>query len=309
MNRRFWFFLLIVLPLAGSGQIEMLQTDEGILFTEQGKEVIYYQTEPKSLDGRYSRCHYFHPVWGLNGQIISEDFPADHLHHRGVFWAWHQVWINGERIGDPWEIRDFEQEVTEVEFLARRNGNALLKSEVEWKSPLWKKGETPYLKENSEVVIYPRTGNFRRIDFTISLLALEEGLSIGGSEDEKGYSGFSVRMVLPADVAFSGPSGKVTPQNTAVESPGYVNVSSQGEAGNQPFGVVILDHPKNPGYPQPWILRRQKSMQNIVFPGNKTVPVSTVTPLVLRYTLLIHNGRLTPKQIGSIQKKMAAQKF
>ena len=28
--------------------------------------------------------------------------PADHRHQRGLFWAWHQVWIGEERIGDPW---------------------------------------------------------------------------------------------------------------------------------------------------------------------------------------------------------------
>jgi hypothetical protein len=108
--------------------------------------------------------------------------------------------------------------------------------------------------------------NYRRIDFEISLLALEEGLSIGGSEDEKGYSGFSVRMVLPDDVTFTGPDGKVKPENTAVQSPGYVNISGSMGKNGKKAGIVMVDHPSNPGYPQPWILRAKNSMQNAAFP-------------------------------------------
>jgi hypothetical protein len=56
-----------------------------------------------------------------------------------------------------------------------------------------------------------------------------------------------------------------------------------GKNGKQ-AGIVIADHPDNPGYPQPWILRAKNSMQNAAFPGSGTVPVLTTEPLVLKYT-------------------------
>lgn len=170
---------------------------------------------------------------------------------------------------------------------------------MDWKSSQWNiAGEkVPYIKEKAVISIHPKSGNTRRIDFEIRLLALEENLSIGGSQDVKGYSGFSVRMILPEDVTFLGPNGQVEPQNEAVQSPGFINVSGSLLTGNKNGGIVILDNPENPGYPQSWILRNKKSMQNAAFPGNKTIPVSTQKPLILKYSLLVYSGRMDDKSI------------
>jgi hypothetical protein len=288
-----------------NAQVTMQKEQGGLLFLEKGEKVLFYRTEPKTYDGNYERCNYIHPLWGVDGVVLTEDFPVDHLHHRGIFWAWHQVWIDGRRIGDPWEIKNFDQEVTDIEFWAQKDGSGLLKTKVDWLSDQWKKNgkKVPYLTENTTVTIHPKTSSYRRIDFEISLLALEKGLSIGGSEDEKGYSGFSVRMVLPDDVIFTGPDGIVQPENTAVQSSGYINVSgSLGKEGKN-AGIVIIDNPSNPGYPQPWILRSKNSMQNAAFPGNGTVPVLTSVPLVLKYSLLVYSGKMNNRKIKKAMEK------
>jgi hypothetical protein len=51
----------------------------------------------------------------VNGNILTEDFPKDHLHHRGVFWAWHQVLIGDKKMGDAWECRDFIWDVQQFD--------------------------------------------------------------------------------------------------------------------------------------------------------------------------------------------------
>ncbi len=297
-------FLLMVLVINGFAQVKMQKQNGGFLFTESGKNVLFYQKEPKSLDGKFERCNYIHPLWGVDGTILTEDFPEDHLHHRGVFWAWHQIWIDGKRIGDGWEIKDFEQDVTDVEYTAKEGGIAVLKTEVEWKSELWNKmgKKVPYLRENSTITIHPKSKNYRIIDFEISLLALEENLSIGGSEDVKGYSGFSVRMKLPEDVEFIGKNGVIETQNEAVQSVGYINISGSVGDNNSKGGIVIIDNPQNPGYPQSWILRKSKSMQNAAFPGNTTVPISTQKPLILKYSLIVYSGSLSKKVIQKVLK-------
>lgn len=296
--------LVSVIALSSCSKIEMQKTDGGILFTENNENVLFYQIEPKNKDGKYERCNYIHPLWGVDGTVITEDFPADHLHHRGVFWTWHQLWIGDQKIGDPWALIDFEQDVTKVDFATGKNGAGVLKTEVEWKSDKWKKQskKVPYLKENTTIIIHPKKDNYRKIDFEISLLALEENLKIGGSENEKGYSGFSVRMVLPEDVIFTGPAGEVTPETNAVKSKGYINISGSLLDGNKNGGVVIVDNPENPGYPQSWILRKQKSMQNPVFPGRHAVHVSTINPLVLKYSILVYSGELSDDKIQEIIK-------
>ncbi len=297
-------FLFMISGITCLAQVKMQKHEGGFLFTEGGKNVLFYQKDPKALDGKFERCNYIHPLWGVDGEILTEDFPDDHLHHRGVFWAWHQIWIGDKRIGDGWEIKNFEQEVTDVEYIAKEDGVAVLKTEVNWKSDLWEKeGEkVPYLNEKAIISIHPKTGNYRIIDFEISLLALAENLSIGGSEDVKGYSGFSVRMKLPEDVKFSGRNGVIEPQNEAVQSVGYVNISGSVGRNNHKGGIVIIDNSKNPGYPQSWILRKSKSMQNVVFPGNTSVGISTQNPLFLKYSLIIYSGSFSEKMIRKIAK-------
>jgi hypothetical protein len=296
---KYTVFFLLMLSLSGFAQVEMHPGNEGILFTENGRQVMYYQITPKSLNGTYARSNYFHPVWGPGGQVITEDFPEDHLHHRGIFWAWHQVVVDGQNAGDLWELKGISQEVSEVEFIALPGGSGLFKSEIFWSSESGVSLGIPgaFLKENIAVTIHPRKRDFRRIDFEISLTALRYAVRLGGSEDEKGYSGFSVRLKLADEVEFSGPGGTVEPRVTQVESPGWVNINCMPGSGNQPYGLVILDHRSNPGYPQPWILRRQKSMQNAAFPGRELTEIPQDKPLVLKYSLLVHDGKLRDRAI------------
>ncbi|MEN8117326.1 MAG: DUF6807 family protein [Bacteroidota bacterium] len=304
MRKILVFSILFVWGTASNAQLSMQSRDDGILITESGENVLFFQSETKSIDGQYERCNYIHPLWSVDGTVLTEDFPSDHLHHRGIFWAWHQVWIGDKRIGDPWEIKDFEQNVTELEFMSLKDGTAKFNTKVEWLSDKWKKSgkKVPYLKENTTIQIHQQAANYRRIDFEIELLALTDNLSIGGSEDVKGYGGFSVRMKLPDDVSFSGPAGMVFPENTAVQSNGFINISGSLLEDNTKGGIVIVDHPENPGYPQSWILRERNSMQNAVYPGNIAIPVSKTEPLVLRYSLLIYSGKMSSKRVRKILK-------
>ena len=295
------FFALFSNSLAW-GQLTMKKQDEGIKIVDGSSNVLFYQMHPLNKDGAYARCNYIHPLWGLNGKVLTEDFPADHLHHRGIFWAWHQVWIGDERIGDPWELKDFDQEITEIEFMKDPDKTVWLKSEVLWSSDKWKKNGNPkpYIQENVAIHVHKSTPKYRRIDFEIRLIALEENLRIGGSEDEKGYGGFSVRMILPDDVQFSGKNGRIKPLETAVESQGFVNISGSLGKGNAKAGIVLVDNKENPGYPQDLILREKNSMQNIAWPGAEPVALSTTEPLVLKYSLIVYSGKMNAKRISKL---------
>lgn len=284
-----WISVPIFLP----GQITRVTQEDGILVLDNQDSVLFYQISPKNHEGKYERNHYIHPLWNVNGFVMTEDFPADHLHQRGIFWAWHQIEVNGQRTGDGWSLEHFIQEVLATGWEVNDDGSAALTSQVIWKSDLHiRNGNmTPYLLESSKIVVHPLQGQHRQIDFVIQLEALHSPVGIGGSEDEKGYSGFSVRMKLPGDVQFTGSDGKeIQPLVTAVSSPGYVNVS--GTFDEFPGGILIADHPANPGYPHPWILRSQKSMQNAAYPGRDVVTILPGEPLELRYSVVTYSGSL-----------------
>ncbi|MBN1821447.1 MAG: PmoA family protein [Prolixibacteraceae bacterium] len=290
---------LSLFALFGFSQVTMERTDQGVLIKEGNNNVLFYQTEPKSRNGEFSRNNYIHPLWGIDGKVLTEDFPEDHLHQRGIFWAWHQILINSERIGDGWEIRNYKQDVNEIEFLVNKYGQGILKTEVVWKSDVWRKSN-PYLKEKNKITVFPKQGNIRRIDFELSLQALVVGLSLGGSEDEKGYGGFSARFILPGGVQFSGQNGKIQPETNAVEAGQFVNISGAMANNGKNGGIVIISNPENPGFPNSWILREKESMQNAKWPGREPVEISTSEPTVFKYSLLLYKGKIKNKKIERV---------
>jgi hypothetical protein len=299
-NKKSLLLLFFVLVWVGAfAQLSMKKTDEGILITDGDKDVLLYHTANNNSGGKCERCNYIHPLYGIDGSVLTEDAPSDHPHQRGIFWAWRQVFVDGRQVADQWELQNFEQEIIEFEFMKQRSGNVILKTEVDWLSDHWKINgeEIPFIKEYGRMEIWPANGKVRRIDFEIHLRALEDGVKLGGSDDDKGYGGFSLRMKLPDDVSFSGPKGKVIPMDTEVVSPGYINISGSVSNRGKSGGIVILDHPDNPGYPQSWILRDKNSMQNAVWPGREPVDISVAEPLVLKYTLLVYSGKMNDKKI------------
>jgi hypothetical protein len=293
-----------------TGPLLAVENSEGVLIREGDSDVLFYQRATRSLDGKRPRANYVHPLYDLDGVVLSEDFPADHLHHRGVFWAWHQVLVGDRPVGDPWSCEDFIWDVQRVAVQREDDSSIAVQAQVVWKSPRWTDAEgapQPLVEETTTIRVHKSAGDWRAIDFQISLLALERDVRLGGSDDEKGYGGFSVRVRLPEGVRFLGEKGEVEPETTSVEAGPWLDVSAHYGA-REHGGVAILCHPSSPGFPQRWILRRARSMQNPVYPGRETVPLSTDAPLVLRYRLVVHRGEAQSERVRAWFHEYAQEK-
>ena len=296
MNRVVVFGSAIVLTSAfvsqslGASPLQYKKNDDGIWFYEHHDPVFFYQIAHKSRNGNYRRANYIHPLYGMTGDVITEDFPADHLHHRGIFWAWHQVRVDGKNIGDNWTCREFNWNVTHSKVM--RCGQAMdLLTHVTWSSSALLDDQNdpqPIIQETTRIRIHRKCKSYRVIDFKIGLTAIQENVTMGGSENDKGYGGFSARVRIPPDVQFIGNKGRIEPQRTAVDAGPWVNMVGEFETGNGE-GFAIISHPNNPGYPEPWILRTRGSMQNAKYPGQHAIRVGRGEEAwTLRYRLVIH---------------------
>ena len=249
-----------------------LEKDEGFLFVEDGKEVLFYQRKPKSRDGQFERANYIHPLYGLDGEILTEDFPADHLHHRGIFWAWHQISVGEKKVGDPWMAKDFSWDVREAKASRVDSSSSALKLVVLWKSPLWVDGagsQKPLVRETTTIRVHRASEGKRKIDFEINLLALENDLRIGGSEDDKGYGGFSPRIRLPEDIRIVGRNGAVEAQILSVDAGPWLDFSGSFQAGKV-SGVAILTHPSVPGFPAALDTEKKQEHAESGLPGPRS---------------------------------------
>ncbi len=284
--------------------IDISETVQGFSIKEGQEQVMFYQRQHKSMDGKYTRANYIHPLYGLDGEILTEDFPADHPHHRGIFWAWHQVWLGDKKLGDNWAAQDFFWDVYDAEIMTIDSQSRALKLYVHWKSPLLTDAngkQQPFVKETTTIRVHRVEGDIRKIDFKIELLALKDNMRLGGSEDVKGYGGFTTRIPLPDGLAFTGTNGSVEPTNLSVEAGPWLDLSGNLGSQGKTSGLAILCHSSSPGYPQRWILRRKGSAQNPVYPGRHPVMLSHERPLVLRYRLIIHRGNVNDVNLDKLQ--------
>lgn len=281
-----------------------VESPHGVELLEGGKPIFFYQREPKFLDKRYVCNNYLHPLYSLEGNVLTDEFPADHLYHRGIFWGWHQMYINNKSIGNGWIMEDISFQVTRLKTNVGKK-TATLDLDVDWKSSAWQNGK-PYVNENTSIIVH-RTKDVRIIDFEIKLKALTPGVSLGGADDEKGYGGLCLRIKTPEDLTFTSTNGQVTPQNLQITAGPWMDFSGTFKPSSGKEGIILLCHPSTPKYPQNWILRQTRSMQNIVYPGRERVEIPADKPIVLRYRLIIHKG--TDKDIDIAKLKAEYDKF
>jgi hypothetical protein len=307
MNMKRYFYLLalwtILLTSCNAtnpgAAFSFEKNDQGVELLENGQPVFFYQKMPKSLTGEYICNNYLHPLYNLKGEVISEEFPADHLYHRGIFWAWHQIYINGTSVGNGWIMKDIEQDVVDVKTSTDKH-SAKLEVNVQWKSPNFENSKA-FVAEHTTITVHPIQNDVRKIDFAIALKALTKGVELGGADDEKGYGGLCTRIKLPEDIIFTSENRNITPQTLQVKAGPWMDFSGSLINQNEINGLAILCHPETPNYPAPWILRAKTSMQNVVFPGRYRIELPTDKPLVLYYRLIIHNGSASAINLDDLQ--------
>jgi hypothetical protein len=294
-------FLLLVVQGAFGQQLSVKQTVEGVDVSDGGTKVLFYQKATKSLDGQYQRAGYVHPLYSLDGEILTEDFPKGHPHHHGVFLAWHQIIHKGENIANSWTSENMSWDVKQLK--TRNKGeNVVLVADVFWNTT-YDQQPLSLIRENTTITVHSTSGKYRVIDFETTLKPLVTDLKIGGANDSKGYGGFSLRFKAPASLKFISQGQAVAPQeNSVIAGPWMDFVGSFGNSSKA--GVAVFNHPSNPGNINEWILRNSSSMQNPVYPGR--VPVDLPKKgTTLRYRLIIHSGNMDQGMLEKLYREYA----
>ncbi|MCL6101648.1 MAG: PmoA family protein [Bacteroidetes bacterium] len=295
MNLKFKTFILflILIVLVGcsatiNARFVFEKTPQGVALYENKQPVFFYQKEPKTPDGVNYFNNYLHPLFSLEGDTLTEEFPSDHPYHRGIFWAWHQLYINNESVGDGWIMDNISQDVVDLKTKVNKS-SAQLSLSVLWKSSLFQHDQ-PFVREHTTIIVHQLKSGIRAIDFEIDLRALVPGVSIGGANDEKGYGGFCARIKLPDNLCFTSERGQVVPQTLQIKAGPWMDFSAPFGKQGELNGLTVLCHPSTPNYPGSWILRNKSSMQNIVFPGKIRTELSVDKSTVLHYRVIVHNG-------------------
>ncbi len=284
----FWSFACTVI----NGDLRFQQEDGKLSLYEKEQLILSYQIDTKSLNGEYPRANYVHPLNDFSGSTITEDFPEDHLHHRGIFWTWHQLYVDGQSVSDPWVCENISWKVSNVKHQVKK-GKASIQAEVDW---LIGSNQEPMVKEQVEI-IYQGMEDHYTLDFNIELQSLKDRLEIGGSDDVKGYGGFSPRLALGENTTFSDAGGAVTPQNEQVDAGNWMWLT---DIGGSKSNVVIMYHPKSTASLKGWILRKARSMQNPVWPGRERVQLNRGDQVEIMARLVVFREKTDQKIINEL---------
>ena len=181
---------------------KQLTLSEGTMpiFTYQ-YDVIEHENVPRNNPRRTAGC-YVHPLYGLNGEILTDNVPADHFHHHGVFWRWSHVGIH-------------ESDGTITNHSLWENNTGLKQHFVQWigDNNITDRTAT-FAVENGWFIGDPQDGKkimiervkiiahriqtvdgvrSRAVDFEFQWQPTDKPITLRGVED-KSYGGFTVRF-------------------------------------------------------------------------------------------------------------------
>ena len=282
---------LVAHPVESQDGVVIEPQAEGFEFRDHDRPVLFYQKIPRTMDGHFQRAGFVHPLRGLDGEVVTQVFPSDHRHHHGVFWAWHQLWIGDKRAGDPWITKDFLLVVQQAEIVSQGPLFATLKVRSHWTSSLVTDAEgehKPIVEEITTIRLFHALEDTQYVDFAIRLKPLLPDVRIGGSENERGYSGFTVRVGPPDEMQIVDTGGLLSEDAVGTHAR-WADVSGRFATGHATSGIAILSHPSLREFPPRWLLRHY-GMQNVVYPGREPIELSDEELLVIRHRLVLHRG-------------------
>ncbi len=267
-----------------SGQLDL---------TDGGKPVLRYNyklVEPGLVLDKVSpgnriyaraRSDYIHPLYGLEGEVLTRDWSVDHPHHRGIYWAWPEVDYGTNR-GDLHALQKvFARPAGKVRL---QDGPVFAEIEAEnlW---LWEDRD-PIVREQAIIRAYRATAQGRVVDLAFRFVALEDGVTLA-RRGMAHYGGLNIRMATPAaqDIFVH------TDASNAVPRRAWSDLSGVFGGAGAPSGLTVLQCHQNPDYPGEWVQYPNLSWCQPTFPATGIrYALQRDQPLVLRYRLFIHAG-------------------
>ncbi len=243
----------------------------------------------------YARGDYIHPLFGPDGEPVTDDYSLNHPHHRGVSWAWPVVRWKGEA-RDLWAVRVLPEQpggvwARPVAMRQVDSGSvmALIQAQNVWK---WGDREE-IVREDVLIRAFRAIDRSRFVDVEIELTALTGDVSIGGRPGP-GYGGFALRTFPEFDrrhiAMHVDPPGR-GPRRA------WLHLTGNFPGGKGPAGVALFEHVTNPGYPSypnpegvDGIPEQYPPWRSVLpcFPGSREVPLPKGQPLWLKHRLWIH---------------------
>jgi hypothetical protein len=261
------------------------------------------------------RSDYICPLYGFHGEPLTADYPADHPHHRSLWWSWCEVRHNG-KIGDLWAVCKIRAYPVKATKMVAGADEAVLQA-----VNVWRYDDDPAAVVNETVTIRAsRTSGAtgarsRTVDVNVRLEALVEGVAIAGRQkvDYGGYGGMTVRMnpdvkefslraVHPNPDRWRGDDLAIVERVTDPAVFGdaawmalYGKYPAAGVEEPKFTTVMMFESTATPLYPNNFRYYGSTCI-SLAFPGRTVFPLEKGEPLDYRSRFVIWEGKTTIEQ-------------
>ncbi|MDR1269902.1 MAG: PmoA family protein, partial [Planctomycetaceae bacterium] len=72
---------------------QLVLTDWSLPVLTYRFDAVEHDQVPAKESRRLAGC-YVHPLYGIDGEVLTDNAPKDHYHHHGVFWTWPHVGVH-----------------------------------------------------------------------------------------------------------------------------------------------------------------------------------------------------------------------
>jgi hypothetical protein len=227
------------------------------------------------------RSDYIHPLYGPSGEELTFDWAVDHPHHRGIYWAWPEVAWKGET-RDLHALQGVFARPAGEPVIAQGAEAAGITATSEWK---WN-DETPIVREKVDLRAERAGPHGRRIDLTVTLEALEDGVTIARRGTDK-YGGLNTRLAPAKGIVLShhaDPAAAATPM-------AWHRAAGIWGASTNASSLTIFEKTSNPGYPADHIQYPELPWFQPTFPkAGQRHALKKGEPLTLHYRYWIRGG-------------------
>ena len=229
-----------------------------------------------------SRSTYLHPLYGLDGEILTDDFPKDHDYHRGLYWAWPHIKIDDQEY-DSWSLRGIRCEFQR--WLAREtsSGTAVLATQNAWFV-----GDKQVMAEKVRLEVHSATSRSRAIDVELTWTPTDRSITLWGAP-EKSYGGLTLRFGPRSRTIITVPDGRTT-NDLVVTKLQWADLSGDlNQATGGLSGAAIFVHPEHPDFPPTWMARHY-GLLAVGWPGVMAQTFPAGKSSSCRYRIWIHRG-------------------
>jgi hypothetical protein len=288
------------LPAANSSFFRVTPSREMVVVEDHNGEAmaVYHLRPPSGVEMPVESGGFFHPFSTPQGIMITDLAPADHRHHRGIFFGW--VEMRGPKPADFWGWGEHAP-VKERRIINRRiNRNERGRPAGFQALNDWLAEDTVLLREQLTATITTE-GDANILDLVYELTPAAD-LTLA----QWAFSGFCLRLRKDGETEYHSPEGLVDlpnpshlkPESNWPDQPWYAAQLKLPDG--REIGGAVLNHPANP--PTLWHNHRDVRMINPCIVAPQAIQLKEGIPLVLRYRIVAFDGSAPLELLNRLAK-------